>query len=201
MGFNTLFCIRHFSKTNQKNKKTMQKLKQFLHWFFIKNHDFFGFKISTVFWMVFHWKWLPKVGHFQWKNHPKNKTFSEPLKNRFFYVLGALRDSARWPYWFFFHVFPDFWPKMDAKRAPKKVPLLGVAGPGTHQNRICDATSTFHRFPIDFGSHFHWFLLLLGTILERFLFSYMSKGLGITLVAAAPNYPQTRICDATSITF
>ena len=56
-----------------------------------------------------------------------------------------------------FHVFLDFWPKMVAKRGPKKWNLFCFLAPGTHQNRICDATSTFHGFPIDFGPHFHWF--------------------------------------------
>ena len=95
----------------------MQNIKQFLHRFFMKTHDFFGFKIGMDFWMVFHWKWPQKVSHSQWKNHPKNETFSEPLKNRFFCVPGALRDSARWPYSFFlvFFIFHRKWLKKEAK--------------------------------------------------------------------------------------
>ena len=41
--------------------------------------------------------------------------------------------------------------------------------PKTVPKRICDATSTFHRFCMDFGAHFHWFLVLLVAILDCFL--------------------------------
>ena len=79
---------------------------------------FSGSKSAWIFGWFFHWKWPPKVSHFQWKNHPKNKTFSEPLKNRFFGVLGALRDSARWPYSFFFRFFRFLVENVDLEAAP-----------------------------------------------------------------------------------
>ena len=102
---NQVFCIRHFSKTDQQNKKKCNNSSSFCIDFSLKIMTFSVSKSAWIFVWFFHWKWLPKVSHFQWKKHPKNKTFSEPLNNRFFCVLGALRDSARWPYSFFFSFF------------------------------------------------------------------------------------------------
>ena len=96
-------------------KKICKNTSSFGIVFSSKIRTFSGSKSVWIFRWFFHWKWPPKVGHFQWKNHLKNKTFSEPLKNRFFGVLGALRDSARWPYSFFF-AFLDFWSKMSTWR-------------------------------------------------------------------------------------
>ena len=99
------FALGTFRKRTKKIKKICKNSSSFGIDFSSKIMTFSGSKSAWIFGWFFHWKWPPKVGHFQWKNHPKNKTFSEPLKNRFFCVLGALRDSARWPYSFFFRVF------------------------------------------------------------------------------------------------
>ena len=101
------------------------------------------------------------------KNIQKTRSFPSLSKIVFFACLersGTVPDGRI----HFFFVFGDFWPKMVAKRGPKKWHLFCILPPGTHQNRICDATSIFHRFCIDFGPHFHWFLVLLGPILGCF---------------------------------
>ena len=110
---NTLVLIHYFAlgtfrKRTKKIKKQCQNSSSCCIDFSSKIMTFSGSKSAWIFVWFFHWKWPPKVSHFQWKNHPKNKTFSEPLKNRFFCVLGALRDSARWPYSFFFSFFRFF---------------------------------------------------------------------------------------------
>ena len=133
----------------------MQKLKQFLHRLFIKNHDFFGFKISMDFCMVFSLKMASKSRPFSMKKPSKKQDVFRASQKSFFLRSWSAPGQCPMAVFIFFFVFLDFWPKMVAKRGPKKLLLFCFLAPGTHQNRICDATSTFHRFPIDFGPHFH----------------------------------------------
>ena len=74
---NPLVLIHYFAlgtfRKRTKNKKNMQKLKQFWHWIFIKNHDFFWFKISMDFWMVF----SLKMAYF-WRPFSMKKPYKNP---------------------------------------------------------------------------------------------------------------------------
>ena len=118
------FALGTFRKRTKKLKKQCKNSSSFCIDFSSKIMTFSGSKSAWIFGWFFHWKWPPKVGHFQWKNHPKNKTFSEPLKNRFFCVLGALRDSARWPYSFFFRFF-GFFAENGSKKGSQKSTYFG----------------------------------------------------------------------------
>ena len=174
---NSLVLIQYFALgTFRKRTKNIKNICKNSSCFYIdfssKIMTFSGSKSAWIFGWFFHWKWPPKVGHFQWKNHPKNKTFSEPLKNRFFLRSWSAPGQCPMTVLIFFSRFFRFLAENGCKKGSQKITrflfLLGVLAPGTHQNRICDATSTFHRFPIDFGPHFHWFLVLLGPILGCF---------------------------------
>ena len=140
----------------------MQQLKQF------KNHDFFGFKISMDFWMVFSLKMASKSRPFSMKKPSKKQDVFRASQKSFFLRSWSAPGQCPMAVFIFFPFFWIFGRKWLQKGVPKNVPLFCFLPPGTHQNRICDATSTFHRFPIDFGPRFHWFLLLLGPILDCF---------------------------------
>ena len=60
LGFNTLFCIRHFSKTMNFRSDVRWILGLFSHRFFINFHDFFGFEFSIDFCIDFSWKMASK---------------------------------------------------------------------------------------------------------------------------------------------
>ena len=133
----------------------MQKLKQFLHRFFIKNHDFFGFKISMDFYMVFSLKMASKSRPFSMKKPSKKQDVFRASQKSFFLRSWSAPGQCPMTVFIFFVFFFIFGRKWFQKGHPKSCHLLCVAAPGTHQNRICDATSIFHRFCIDFGPHFH----------------------------------------------
>ena len=154
----------------------MQKLKQFLHWFFIKNHDFFGFKISMDFWMVFSLKMASKSRPFLMKKpYKKQDVFRVSQKSFLFAFLersGTVPDD-RIDFFFVFSIFGRKWSPKVSHLATWFFACLARGRPKTLQKslpmRICDATLISHRFCMDFGTHFHWFLVVLGPILDCFL--------------------------------
>ena len=110
------FALGTFRKRTKKIKKQCKNSSSFGIDFSSKIMTFSGSKSAWIFGWFFHWKWPPKVGHFQWKNHPKNKTFSEPLKNRFF--LRSWSAPGQCPMTvliFVFRFFFIFWSKMATK--------------------------------------------------------------------------------------
>ena len=142
------FALGTFRKRTKKIKKQCKNSSSFCIDFSSKILTFSGSKSAWIFGWFFHWKWPPKVVHFQWKNHPKNKTFSEPLKNRFFCFFGALRDSARWPYWFFFCVF-----RFLDENGRQRVSPRGVREePPNHPKRSKNDPKTHLRRNLDFSS-------------------------------------------------
>ena len=166
------FALGTFRKRTNKNKKTMQKLKQFLHWFFIKNHDFFGFKISMDFWMVFSLKMASKSKPFSMKKPSKKQDVFRASQKSFFFAFlersGTVPDDRIDFFFSFFRFLVENGVQNGLHFSPGFSPEAPRNAPKTLQNRICDATSTFHRFCMDFGSHFHWFLMILDAILGCF---------------------------------
>ena len=141
------FALGTFRKRTKKIKKQCKNSSSCCIDFSSKIMTFSGSKSAWIFGWFFHWKWHPKVSHFQWKNHPKNKTFSEPLKNRFFGVLGALRDSARWPYSFFFSFFWIFGRKWLPEWSGKTYTVWAFGAPGAAKN----VPKTYPRRNLDFS--------------------------------------------------
>ena len=149
----------------------MQKLKQFWHWFFIKNHDFFGFKISMDFWMVFSLKMTSKSKPFSMKKPSKKQDVFRASQKSFFLRSWSAPGQCPMTVLIFFSFF-RFLAENGRQRGPNWVTAFVRFGtrsaPKTLPKRICDGTSIFHRFYMDFGPHFHWFLMLLDAILGCF---------------------------------
>ena len=117
----------HFpQKTNQNNSKICKKSSSFGIDFSSKIMTFSGSKSAWIFGWFFHWKWPPKVSHFQWTTIQKTRRFPSLSK----IVLFALLERSG--------TVPD--------------------------DRIDFATSTFHRFYINFGTHFRGFWTILDAI-------------------------------------
>ena len=122
-----------------------------MHCFFIKNHDFFGFKISMDFWMVSSLKMASKSKPFSMKkSFKKQDVFRASQKSFFFAFLersGTVPDDRIDFFSFFFY----FWPKMIAKGDPNGRGQLAGNIPKTLPKRSHIASATEPRLFINFA--------------------------------------------------
>ena len=92
-------------------------------------------------------------------------SFLVPFGIHFRYFFGI-------DFWMAFLMpFFDFWAKMVAKWLPKKLnfrTFSGIWPPRALQKRIRDATSIFHRFCIDSGTHFGDILMVSAPFFHNF---------------------------------
>ena len=107
----------------------MQKLKQFLHWLFIKNHDFFGFKISMDFWMFFSLKMASKSKPFSMKKPSKKQDVFRASQKSFFLRSWSAPGQCPMTVFIFFFGFFDFWPKMVCPGVARGTSTHGLCGP------------------------------------------------------------------------
>ena len=151
----------------------MQNLKQFLHWFFIKNHDFVGLQISMDFCMVFSLKMASKSKPFSKKKTSKKQDVFRASQKSFFLRSWSAPGQCPMTVLIFLIRFFRFLAENGRQRGSQKVSPFGrfatQNAPKTLPNRICDGTSIFHGFCMDLGTHFHWFLVLWDAILDCFL--------------------------------
>ena len=105
---------------------------------------------------------------FSMKKPSKKQDVFRASRKSFFLRSWSAPGQCPMTVFIFFSRFLGFLAENGCQKGPNKFHLFVVWPPKTLQNRICDATSTFHWFPIDFGPHFHWFWVLLGPILGCF---------------------------------
>ena len=125
----------------------MQKLKQFLHWFFIKNHDFFGIKISMDFWMVFSLKMASKSKPFSMKKPSKKQDVFRASQKSFFLRSWSAPGQCPMTVLFFFSVFSIF----GRKWSPKGSKMVWYFASFCYPKRSQNASATQPRFFIDLG--------------------------------------------------
>ena len=102
--------------------------------------------------MVFSLKMASKSMPFSMKKPSKKQDVFRASRKSFFCSFlersGTVPDGRI----HFFLSFSDFWPKMFAKRGPKKCHLFCILAPGTHPKRTKIASATQPRLFIDFPS-------------------------------------------------
>ena len=134
----------------------MPKLKLFLHRFFIKNHDFFGFKISMDFWMVFSLKMASKSRPFSMKKPSKKQDVFRASQKSFFLRSWSAPGQCPMTVFIFFSRFWGFLAENGSKKGSQKsAPFLLFAprnAPKSHLRRDLDFSSISHRFWIPFSS-------------------------------------------------
>ena len=135
----------------------MQKLKQFLHWFF----NFFGFKISMDFWMVFSLKMASKSRPFSMKKPSKKQDVFRASQKSFFWRSWSAPGQCPMTVLIFFSRFFRFWAENGYQRVSQKVRVFGRCGPRnaskSHWRRNLDFSSISYRFWTPFSLIFGTF--------------------------------------------